>query len=96
MRNLGKVVFSKFDERGGWEAAQRTHGQTSVLQIVQIAHHQQQIRRLFDGQETATRHIQTCIDPKTFPAIIFKSINIHFNFKCHFNLNQIKFYKLEQ
>lgn len=57
--HFAEMVVAKFNEWRGWEHALWRHDQRSVLQTVQIRHHQQQVRRLLHRQKTRTRHVDT-------------------------------------
>lgn len=55
--HFAEVIVAELDERRRREHSLRRHDQRSVLQTVQIRHHEQQIRGLLDGQEARARHV---------------------------------------
>lgn len=57
LANLAEMIVAQLDQRRGREHSLRRHHQRTGSQAVQIRHHQQQIGRLLDGQETRSRHI---------------------------------------
>lgn len=56
---LAEMIVAELHQRRGWEHALRRHDQRSVLQTVEIRHHQQQVGRLLHRQEARSRHVDS-------------------------------------
>ena len=55
--HLAEMIVAELDQGRSWEHSLRRHDQGATSQTVQVGHHQQKIRGLFDGQEARSWHI---------------------------------------
>ena len=57
--HLFEVVPAELHYGHRGELAERAHAQAAVVHLVQVGHHQQQVRAFLDGQETTAWNVDT-------------------------------------
>ena len=55
--DFSEVIRPQLDERSCGEHPQGRHNQGTVLQAVEVGHHQQEVVSLLHGQETRPRYV---------------------------------------
>lgn len=55
--HFSEMVIAELHQGSGGEHPLFGHYQRAMGEAIQVGHHQQQVRRLLDGQEAASRHV---------------------------------------
>ena len=87
------MFVSKLDQRGGRELSMTAHPHTAVSELVEVAHHKEEVRCLLHWEEAATRDVdawtvakEVKIDEKSVKSCEF----VKFHSKGNESLEQFK------